>query len=416
MDLEFDLKRSQLRVFVNDGYIRLVGGKAFVCYAPLVLNKKYYFASRGFTIEVPSGARIQISGRFMTENDELNYSLDEVVSKLDEARASALVELESGSAPNDSINRQQHLTRGPRVVVVGGANTGKSYTGLSLVNAAMASKEFSIGYVDVDVGQQGVSVPGCISCVLVEDVLPFDSPFAQLASTAFFYGEVSVTRRGKGRYLSLCESCAEICAGNAEQNRKLDAGGMIINTMGWTRDTGLELLREQVVLFHATHIILTEEDPELEDTLKEAMYGQTVQFLHVKPTPSIAKKLPKKKINLFFRDSRIKQYFEGTPDMELKPVRSRCRITDVEFIDTATMKTIKDTTSIQERTLCAVSKMDVRNDIRKSSVAGFIVILEMGTEFFSFLAPQPGNLPCNKILVSPIIQLSATHVPPLDDN
>lgn len=425
---EIEIRNQQLVIYFYDGFLVLLGGNAYACYAALTLNKKYSFISNGITIDGPQYARLRISGNFrVLKNGEFNYSINPVIAILDDCRSQAKMArrgtegkrnpfLSSSISSTLSTSTSKRFCRGPRVLLVGGAATGKSYTAVSLLNAATRSKEVKIGFFDLDVGQQAVGWPGCVSCLPVEEPLPLISPFSRLSSVSFFLGLLEVPQRSKERFLSMCRSCADIFGYHAEEDEALDCGGMIIKTMRWTSEFDLSLLCEIAFLFDVTHIVLVGSDLKLEEALRSATMIKTIKFLRVNSCPNFIQRVCKRsKLPQLWNTMRIKQYFEGTLEQPLRPVRLVCRTSSVKFYDATTLKLLPPS-SVSVRSLCSISKLDVPpNDVQHSSSAGFIVILEMGEDYFSFLAPQSGPLYTNHILVSPVISLPVADIPPLEE-
>lgn len=408
---EFVLKNEQFFLTLLNGSFVLMQGEALVCCAPLVVNKQYTFKSRSFTFEVPKFARIRISGEYSFERGESNFSLQEVVSRLDQARAFASAHLQGGDSLSEADRNFSTNSFGPRVLIVGDVNTGKSYTALSLINSATRCKEFAVAYVDADVGQQGVSCPGCVSTVLVDTPQSILFPFTDLLPASFFFGEVQVTARSKERYIEYCQSCFHIFRQHAQSMHSLGAGGLVINTMGWINKLGLTILCELAVVFEVTHIVLTSEDAELEAALRQAVCGQPVEFLRVHLGNGSSKTKSGKGKAVTNRGLQIKRYFEGTVERPLIPVRVCCPIKEVEFFDASTYKPLP-LNRLRKLALCSASKLDAPNDLRRSSSAGFLVILEVGEEYVSFLSPQSGYVP-KKILVSPTIEMPPHLLPPI---
>lgn len=63
--------------------------------------------------------------------------------------------------------------------------------------------------------------------------------------------------------------------------------------------------------------------------------------------------------------------------------------------------------------LASVVWADTTASADEANVAGFVVLLEVGKEFFSFLAPSGGELPKPYLIVSPTLQLPRELVMPL---
>lgn len=422
---EIELRNQQLVLYFEDGFFVLVGGDAYVCCASLTPNKKYSFTSTGVKVDAPQYARLRICAKFtILQSEGLEYSINPVIATLDVARctAKATRTTTEGKINHSSVSSSfsslstKSFCRGPRVLIVGSAQTGKTYTTISLANSATRSQEFKVGVFDLDVGRQAIGSPGCISCIPVEEPLPLVSPFSQLSSLSFFFGLLDVPQKSKERYLTMCRSCADIFAYHAEEDEALDCGGMIISTMRYSKDSHLPLICEVALLFDVTHVVLTERNLKLEEALRSATVVKRVQFLHVNSSPNFVRQACKmREYDQHFNTLRIKQYFEGTVEQPLKPVRLVCATASVKFYDAATYKLLPPR-SVPERSLCSVSKLDVPpDDVQHSSSAGFIVILEVGDDFFSFLAPQAGSLYTNHIVVSSLIALPVEEIPPFEE-
>lgn len=427
---EIELKSQQLVVYFYDGFFVLLGGSAYACCSALTSNKKYSFVSSGITIDGPQYARLRISGRFKVLDDEIfNYSISPVIAVLDDVRCQARAAREAKKGKDGgrfatsspslfssfSSSTPKTFCHGPRVLVVGNGFSGKSYTAVSLLNAGTKSKEFKICFCDLDVGQQAAGWPGCISCLPVEEPLPLVSPFSRLSCVSFFFGLLAVPQRSKERFLSMCRSCADIFAYHAEDDEALDCGGMIINTMRWSTEFDISLLCEVAFLFDITHIVFAGSDLKLEEALRSATMAKAIKFLHVNTCPNfIQKSCRRSKLTEQWNIMRIKEYFHGTPEQPLRAVRLVCATSAVKFYDASTYQPLSPR-EVPERSFSSVSKLDVPpDDVQHSSSAGFIIILEMGEEYFSFLAPQSGPLYTNHILVSRVIVLPVEDIPPVE--
>lgn len=81
-------------------------------------------------------------------------------------------------------------TKGPIVMVVGPMDVGKSTLCRILLNYSVRSGHRPI-YVDVDVGQGNISIPGTIGSLLIERPAAAEEGFSQLAPFVFHFGNKS---------------------------------------------------------------------------------------------------------------------------------------------------------------------------------------------------------------------------------
>lgn len=402
---EIELRNEALIVYFRSGHFILLEGTGTADFMPVRLNKKYSVNVHGVTVESPVRSRILLSGDYTFHKRMISTTLSSIACVMDEFRCRRKMESstkpDNGAHPKTSVN-------GPRIMIVGDTNTGKTFTGCCLANAATRTGEFSVAFVDLDVGQQQLSIAGAVSCGVVQEPRLACQQFDETAPISFYLGNNCVTGKTRGRYLDLCQYCASVCVDNAKTNKKLDDGGLIINTMGWTRSLGLDLLRQQMDIFQVTHVVFTAFDPDLEDELVKSSIGHHLELLLTDPIPFVVKKggHSSKK----FRNSQMMKYFFGSVDLPLACERNVCAVSSVEFLH-ATNFTSVIATDILPNTVCAVLQMDNEN-VWASSVAGYIVVLEATKQFFSFLTPQPAELPSNKILVSSFV-IPSHLIPPV---
>ncbi|EEC72748.1 hypothetical protein OsI_06378 [Oryza sativa Indica Group] len=101
---------------------------------------------------------------------------------LDARRARARAAAAQGALPESS--------QGPRVIIVGPSDSGKSTLCKMLLSWA-AKQGWKPTYVDLDIGQGSITIPGCISATPIEkpidivDGIPLEMPLA------YFYGHPS---------------------------------------------------------------------------------------------------------------------------------------------------------------------------------------------------------------------------------
>lgn len=151
--------------------------------------------------------------------------------------------------------------QGPRVLVVGPSDSGKS-TLCRILCAYACRLGRAPTFVDLDVGQGEVSLPGTLAAtpmdraaLSVED----EAGCAKPAPLAYFFGHVSpgeygdVLRNSQGRL-------ADCVNRRLSTDRIAAASGAIINTMGWVDGAGYDLLLEAIRAFHVNVILVLGND------------------------------------------------------------------------------------------------------------------------------------------------------------
>lgn len=136
----------------------------------------------------------------------------------------------------------------PRIVITGAKGTGKSTFSRLLANTLLNQSTPTVAYLDVDPGQPEFSQPGTVALHLLDN--PTLSPtLATLApSRAHFIGYTS-PKEDPGHYVT----CITDLISHYRSNHPNIP--LIINTCGWTKGLGLELLQDIVYNAQATDIV-----------------------------------------------------------------------------------------------------------------------------------------------------------------
>ncbi|AAZ11928.1 pre-mRNA cleavage complex II Clp1-like,conserved, putative [Trypanosoma brucei gambiense DAL972] len=412
---EFNLERKELKIrFRSSGYVVLTDGAATIFGAPLKKNTRYDFSMCSIPVVSPVACRLHVGGDFTSVVTYIRTDVYDIHAVLDFARHEAskrgVPSLNDTNPGGTSSNSLKEGPWGPRVLVVGDVNTGKSSLCRSLANMAVASQVHGVALVDVDVGQQGITCPGSVATAFVDNYLPIDEGFNTVMPLTAFFGDKTVNASTRGRYLDLCASLARGIISFSLATPKFAAGGVIVNTMGWVTDMGLDLLFQLLSVFSITHVVVCGSGNKLTETLRNAVIDEKIIFLKYPKQTGVFKR--KGNVRDSWRAEQIVSYFQGTKRTPLLSYRAVCYVKDVHFIHALKLEPLswKD---VEPLSLAAVSWTDSLEAVNDINVAGFIVLLEVGETFFSFLSPVAGTLPKPFILVSPTIRLPRDKVPPL---
>lgn len=130
----------------------------------------------------------------------------------------------------------------PRVCIVGAKSTGKSTMSRLIANALLA-RAGAVVYLDTDMGQGEFSPPGTVAATLVSGPV-FGPPWMQQAArpdlkpwVVRYLGDTSPQGDPVG-YLRAVQALL------ADAAAAFPNAPVVVNTHGWTRGTGLDLLLE----------------------------------------------------------------------------------------------------------------------------------------------------------------------------
>jgi polyribonucleotide 5'-hydroxyl-kinase len=305
-------------------------------------------------------------------------------------------------------------TSGPRVVVAGETDTGKSSTALTLTNNAVG--KHGITFVDLDPGQGSIGIPGALAAVFLEASIPVDDGFASTVPLCFFHGAKKVDMDSRKRYLDLCSCLSQCVSSLADKRENFRRGGVMVNTMGWVTGLGYDLLREIIDIFKATHVIVTGSNHRLMQALESdvvCMRSPDDPLVLIPLKRNARVQVREGLMRQQARHGQLEVYWKGTPRTPLLPCRIVVMLKDVMLFDTVTLQEIRNSAQIRPLSVAAIPHADTVAEIDASNVAGFVIVLEVGGRTLSLLAPSAGPLPRPILLVSKDIFASPEDVPPI---
>ncbi|CAN0151340.1 unnamed protein product, partial [Discosporangium mesarthrocarpum] len=220
-------------------------------------------------------------------------------AQLEARRDKALQALQSGSP----------TATGPRVMVVGPTDSGKST--LSGILAAYAVR---LGrcptFVDLDVGQGQVTMPGVISAAALDsNSLSIEEGFSLTAPLVFFYGHTSLTENPE-LYKHLVERMADCINKRLATDVDASSSGVIFNTCGMVEGVGLDILAHAIGAFSVDIVLVMGNDK---------LYAHMVATLNTGPGGVTVVKVPRsngvvqrdQKYRRAARARRAREYFYG---------------------------------------------------------------------------------------------------------
>ncbi|KAK6743663.1 hypothetical protein RB195_010758 [Necator americanus] len=231
---EFTLKEDhELRFEVGgtEVVLELVQGRAEVFGTELEMHKKYAFPpNTRVAVFSWKGASVELIGStnsaYVAEHTPMVIYLN---------THAALEQLRQHTEEQASVGGTEN-PKGPRIMLVGPMDVGKSTVCRILCNYAVRQGRSPV-YIDLDVGQGSISVPGTIGALFINKTADVVEGFDRSKPLVYNFGHISP---GENLPLydllvkELADSVTVRCATHPEAN----LGGLVINTCGWVTGEG----------------------------------------------------------------------------------------------------------------------------------------------------------------------------------
>eukprot|EP00795_Rhopilema_esculentum_P014045 gene14045-5024_t len=277
-------------------------------------------------------------------------------------------------------------TIGPKVMVCGPMDVGKSTLCRLLLNYAVRMGRRPI-YVDLDLGQGSIAIPGTIGALLVERPADVEEGFSLQTPLVYHHG-INNPMANLKLYSCLVEEVSKNVHKRFEEKEKARVSGCIVNTCGWVTGEGFRLLLDIAKSFDVNAVLVIDQE-KIYNQLKSRL-PDAVQVLHLPKSGGVVER--SKDVRRQKRDEKVREYFYGgrTP---LYP-----HVFDVNFADIKIYKigapSVPDSClplgmepEINElktvlvhpsrdllHCVCSVSTAISEQDAVTSNVAGFIVM------------------------------------------
>lgn len=407
-------KESELRIEVGwDAPLRLQLTSGAAEIFGTELPPQYWLTfppAHKFAIFTWNGATVEVDGIA-----EVAYVADET-PMVSYVNVHAVLERRRVRAKEASVSNPSNPleSQGPRVIVVGPTDSGKSSLARMLLSWA-ARLSWKPTFVDLDIGQGSISIPGCIAATPIEmpidpiEGIPLEMPIV------YFYGHTTPSGN-PGLYKAVVKELARTLelqfAGNAESR----AAGMVINTMGWVEGVGYELLLQAIDTFSA-NVVLVLGQEKLCSMLKDVLKGKAnVDIVKLHKSGGVVPRNSKYRQRM--RIFRTREYFYGLTN-ELSPHANVVNFSDLliyrfggpqaprsalpigaEPSADPTRVALVSITSDLVHAVLAVSYAKEPELLLSSNVAGFIYItdIDMERKKIQYIAPCPGELPSRFLL------------------
>ncbi|EMP27658.1 Polyribonucleotide 5'-hydroxyl-kinase Clp1 [Chelonia mydas] len=400
---KFELEReTELRFEVEASQtvqLELLAGMAEIFGTELTRNKKFTFdAGAKVAVFTWHGCTVQLSGR-----TEVAYISKDTPMLLYLNTHTALEQMRRQAEREDE--------RGPRVMVVGPTDVGKSTVCRLLLNYAVRLGRRPT-FVELDVGQGSVSIPGTMGALYIERPADVEEGFSVQAPLVYHFGSTTPGTNIK-LYNKITSRLADVFNQRCEVNRRASVSGCVINTCGWVKGSGYHALVHAASAFEVDVVVVLDQE-RLYNELKRDL-PHFVRTVLLPKSGGVVER--SKDFRRECRDDRIREYFYGFRGCFYP------HAFDVKFCDVKIYKvgapTIPDSClplgMSQEDNqlklvpvtpgrdmvhhLLSVSTADgSEENISETSVAGFIVVtgVDVDRQVFTVLSPAPRPLPLSR--------------------
>ncbi|KAL1449034.1 hypothetical protein WDU94_000272 [Cyamophila willieti] len=412
-DESFELKQDQeLRFEVENAPIEIevTSGLAEIFGVELVKSKKYLFpiGAKG-AVFTWQGCAITMKNarKNMTyvskDTTPMNYYMNVHI----------ILEKQRDEAENDS-------KRGPITMIVGPQDVGKSTLCHILLNYAVRMPGLNRKpiFIDLDVGQGEISVPGTIGALVIERPATIEDGFSQLAPIVYNFGHLTPTAN-----MDLYQHCVERLWKSVDErmnkDAKTNASGMIINTCGWIKGDGFKCLLACAKRLRVDNILVLDQERLYQELKRDLPKTTDVVLLHksggvVDRTRQYRSEARDKRIKEYFYGSRLKPFNPHSFDVKFGEVQiykigapvlpDSCMPLGVTATDFLTKVVLVQPGPSLLHHLLAMSFATTEQEIIDTNIIGFVCVtnVDMQRQTISVLCLQARPLPCTKLILTDI--------------
>uniref|UniRef100_A0A915IYS6 Uncharacterized protein n=1 Tax=Romanomermis culicivorax TaxID=13658 RepID=A0A915IYS6_ROMCU len=279
----------------------------------------------------------------------------------------------------------------------------------------------SLTFVDLDVGQNSITIPGAIAAVYIEKPGDPIDGLDNKVPLVYHYGHKSPGQNIQ-LYNTVVDRLAYMVNEKCKRNKTANVGGVIINTCGWIKGEGYECIRNAAEAFEVDVVVVLDHERLYNELQKDL--PSCVKTVHQPKSGGVEERTQEMRVKI--RRRKIRQYFYGTVKTPLTPHSFPLRFDEVEIYkigvprvpdscmplgmksEDSSLKIVQispQTEMIVQRILAVSHCENLQDeDLVRTNVAGFVCVTEVNLEqkTFTVLSPQPYPLPRRILLLSDV--------------
>nr|XP_027205740.1 protein CLP1 homolog [Dermatophagoides pteronyssinus] len=298
-------KDEELRFEVENEPVecQLIEGKAELFGTELRLEQKYTFR-KGAKVAVFTfhGCKLKLYG-----TPEVEYVASETPMTIYLNLANALEGLRVDACKEDKP--------GPNVMVVGPTDVGKTTFCRILLNYAVRSDRTPI-YVDLDLGQGSLTIPGNIGAVVIEKPADIEDSFQITAPVIFHYGHLTQSKNTT-LYNIIMKALAEVVERKKNNESSIKYSGTIVNTSGWVQGYGYQSILQAVEHFATNIVLVLDQERLYSELVRDLKSKKEIKVLLIPKSGGVVSR--SREFRSEMRDQKIRSYFYGTETKPLYP-------------------------------------------------------------------------------------------------
>ncbi|KXS20132.1 Clp1-domain-containing protein [Gonapodya prolifera JEL478] len=296
-------------------YLKLTSGTAEVFGTELAKDTEYEFQGRKVAVFSWTGCTLMVKGTPITE-----YTAGEtpMASYLN---AHLALELVRADAHESQGYDEEHRTEGPRVLIVGPSDSGKTSLTKILLNYAIKEGRSPL-FVDIDPGEGTVTVPGSLSATPLVRPLDVEDEFSATpltSSTAPFVVYHGYPRPGDhgALYKAQVGRLAEVVEKKVASDVDVRTSGFIINSPSqFTESLGKELMYHAIRALRASVILVIGDERLYSELSRNASKeSHSVSVVKLAKSGGVVNRDAKFRKQLEHR--AVREYFYGTKRSEI---------------------------------------------------------------------------------------------------
>jgi polyribonucleotide 5'-hydroxyl-kinase len=314
------------------------------------------------------------------------------------------------------INAEDNNSQGPISLIVGPTDVGKSTLCRIFLSYAVRLSRRPI-YVDLDVGQGNISVPGSIGALLVERPATIEEGFSQQAPLVYHFGHKSPSDNDP-LYTRLISKLAEVTLERLQANKRAKYSGIIINTCGWVKGKGYKHLLHAAKAFEVGSIFVLDQERLYNELLRD-IDSKKIKVVFLPKSGGVVERSTAQRCES--RDTRVRDYFYGNRNplyphsfdvkwSELKLYKigapalpDSCMPLGMKAEDNMTkLVPVQPGPNLLHHLLAVSFAENTDEDVIQTNVAGFICVTNVDVErqTITVLSPQPRPLPKTLLILS----------------